>query len=459
MPPQFVQGGNTLAGEYHAGNQAMKRSRVLLLILLSTAGLIGLAIGLNGWVAGRLARHWQQQLDTVPDDRAAALLNRVGNLGRPGIAVLAEALGSDRPSVADAAKRELRETLVSYETLRAAESSPNLAILADALAQRVDSFGPAARCDAADLAARILSWPLDSKTVNRSQVIASCERVLRSTRLEGDRPPRPLRRNVFAPLASDSHRLSSASTGRDSEPSSSDSEPPEPASDQPPSTEAASVPGDNIAQIARLPGGGLPIESLSVPELPDHESAVPPLADARPAEPRPLSVTPDAQPLKPKDASTDSADDEKADPASRSGSGLARTYSSTLKRLKTVELMRNLRGGESRRATGSRDELVRRGFSEIQLDLARRAFDPDPEVRRQLARSMPALRSVNPAPWLMLLSRDADADVRLLAITLLATTADPAVLEQVEQLARKDSDSRVRRQAERISQRGRSTLH
>ena len=449
MPPQFVQGGNALTGQYHAGNQAMRRSRVLLLILMSTVGPIGLAIGLNGWVTGLLARQCQRQLATVPDDRAAALMNRVGNLGQPGLAVLVEALGSDRPSVAGAARRELRERLSSYASLRAAESSPNLAILADALAQRVDSFGPAARCDAADLATRILSWPLDPKAVDRSQVFASCERVLRSTRLEGHIPPRPLRRNVFAPVALDSHRLSSASTGRDSEPSLRVSESPEPESDRPPSTEAASIPGANIAQMARLPGGGLPIETLPVPELSDHAAP----------EPRPLLATPNAKLLEGADLPSESAADEIADNGSGARSGLTRTASAALKRGETVELMRNLQGGESRLARGSRNELIRRGFSELQLDLARRAFDPDPEVRRQLARSMPALRSVNPASWLMLLSGDADADVRLLAITLLATTADPAVLEQVERLARKDSDSRVRRQAERISQRGRSTIY
>ncbi len=424
----------------------MRRSRGLLLILMSAAGLIGLAIGLNGWVTSLRARQCQQQLATVPDHKAAALLNRAGNLGQPGIAVLVEALGSDRLSVADAAKRELRETLRSYEILRAAESSPNLAILADALAQRVNTFGPAARCDAADLASRILSWPLDPNAVDRSQVIASCERVLRATRLEGHRPPRPIRRNVFAPLASDSRRVSSASKGRDSGPSPHVSESPEPESDLPPSSEPASLPGANIAQIARLPGGGLPIETLPVPELLDHETP----------ELRPLAATPTVKPLEraePPTASADSGSSVSTD------LGLARTNSAALKTVETVELMRNLQGGQSRRATGSRDELVRRGFSEIQLDLARRAFDPDPKVRRQLARSMPALRSVNPAPWLMLLSRDEDADVRLLAITLLATTADPAVLEQIEQLAQKDSDPRVRRQAERISQRSQSMLH
>jgi HEAT repeat protein len=57
---------------------------------------------------------------------------------------------------------------------------------------------------------------------------------------------------------------------------------------------------------------------------------------------------------------------------------------------------------------------------------------------------------VDAVPWLLWLSRDADPDVRLTAITLLATTGDPAMVDQIEQAARQDRDPRIRRQAQRI---------
>ncbi len=440
----------------------MRRSKRLLLILLPTACLIGLVVGWNGWIAELRASRYQKQLASVSDNEAGALLRRARKLGKPGIAVLVEALGSDRRNLARAAKRELHHALSNYATLRAAESSPHLAVLADELARRVDDFNLSARCDAADLASRILSWPLDAKAVNRTQVFASCERVLRATRLEGRvRAARrqPARGNRTEPFVMESQRLTSASNNGNSQIAAQDSDPAEAEPDQPPAPKVLSFSGDNIARMSRLPGGGLPIETLPIPELSNNKPAEPSIADARPSEPRPLSAAPEAVPLEPVAPPTVSANNGSGVSGPQAGSGFAKVNSAAMKTRETVELMRNLQGGESRRARGSRDELVRRGFTELQLDLARRAFDPDPEVRKQLARSMPALRSVNPAPWLILLSRDADADVRLLAITLLATTADPAVLEQVEQVARKDSDSRIRRQAKRISQRGRSTLH
>jgi HEAT repeat protein len=84
--------------------------------------------------------------------------------------------------------------------------------------------------------------------------------------------------------------------------------------------------------------------------------------------------------------------------------------------------------------------------------LARKLFDPNPEVRKALARALPRLQSVDAGPWLLRLSRDEDAEVRLAAITLMATTGDPSLLGQVEAAARQDPDPRIQEQAERIAQ-------
>jgi hypothetical protein len=96
-------------------------------------------------------------------------------------------------------------------------------------------------------------------------------------------------------------------------------------------------------------------------------------------------------------------------------------------------------------------ELARRGFGAVHFDLARRLFDARPDVRRGLARALPGLASVDPAPWLLWLCRDADAEVRLSAVTLLATATDPQLLAEVERLARTDPDPRIQRCAERLA--------
>lgn len=87
----------------------------------------------------------------------------------------------------------------------------------------------------------------------------------------------------------------------------------------------------------------------------------------------------------------------------------------------------------------------------MELELARQLVDPDPVVRKQLAQAVPRLQSIDAAPWLMWLCHDSDADVRMAAITLLATTGDTALLERVEAIARQDSDPRIHDLAEQIA--------
>ena len=45
-------------------------------------------------------------------------------------------------------------------------------------------------------------------------------------------------------------------------------------------------------------------------------------------------------------------------------------------------------------ASRAREELQRRGCTEVYLELARRLFDRDPEVRKELARALPKLRNL-----------------------------------------------------------------
>ena len=51
----------------------MKKTRALLFTLAFTASLVALIVGLRGQFVQFLATHWRNQLQTVPDDRAAVL--------------------------------------------------------------------------------------------------------------------------------------------------------------------------------------------------------------------------------------------------------------------------------------------------------------------------------------------------------------------------------------------------
>jgi len=122
-----------------------------------------------------------------------------------------------------------------------------------------------------------------------------------------------------------------------------------------------------------------------------------------------------------------------------------------LKSVDVLDLMRRLRADDGDQRADARRELVRRGFSEVDLELARQLFSSDAEARKQLARAVPRLSSVDAAQWLMWLALDPQPDVRLAAMTTLATTGDPALLDRVSVLVRNDRDPQIQALAEQIA--------
>ena len=233
--------------------------------------------------------------------------------------------------------------------------------------------------------------------------------------------------------------------------------------------------GRSLVSLSRLPGGGLPIDS--VPQTLEPQDAGPILlGDTRSGHPRRLVTPPGARALstwQQPERSSGVAQQAGTGPASQAPSNRPprepnplRNLSLTaedhaplhnppeqLAEMETVQLMQWLGRPQGPRASAARAELMRRGFTEVHLELARQLFDPDPEVRKRLARLLPAVQSVDAAPWLLWLSRDPDPEVRLAAIGLIATSGDAALWEQIEQAAREDPDPQIQRQAELIAAR------
>jgi hypothetical protein len=297
--------------------------------------------------------------------------------------------------------------------------------LVAALSERVSDFGPTARHEAAQLATRVLLVLPEENAADRGRLIAACEKVLQAAAADGrdgtslDRPS-----TVAATVRPEDH----APRRRDALP-----------------------PGDSIPALAQLPGGGLPVDLF-----PSADAAQPPRLPHQPADSRPLAArqgpmkntTPGGEGSTAEAAVVRPMTIARPDPAPH---GIARAQpASDLVRADAVELMRQLQSTDEAAVAAARAELIRRKFTPAHLELARRLFHADPEVRKGLARTLPETPGIDAVPWLLSLSRDPEADVRLVAVALLATTADPAVLEQVEAIARNDSDPRVQQLAERL---------
>jgi hypothetical protein len=376
------------------------------------------------------------------------VIRRIAELDRAGTAILAAALGSERECVAQAAKRELFAELEQWRGLSVGENVSRLTGLAEALAEQVDHYNPAGQRDAADVALRIMDRPLKGKGVKTEELLAASEKVLRVglsakgefVRIKGAGLPFP------AVLAKE-ELINAAELPGSGSPESS---------------------GQEMGGLTSLSGDGSAGKLISPGAESGEEES--PTADAAANQPWMLGRQDGSRQRASRipDSAAAEMDGQKGTVpfslARKSGQSPVRTAAhvadgasdrrlrASLAGEEAVELIRELNSENDARAEAAEAELIGRGFTEAQLDLARKLYDPDPSVRKKLVRELPGLQGVDTVPWLLELCRDADAEVRLAAIALLATSTDPAVLDEVERIAGRDDDSGIRRIADRIGQ-------
>jgi hypothetical protein len=98
-------------------------------------------------------------------------------------------------------------------------------------------------------------------------------------------------------------------------------------------------------------------------------------------------------------------------------------------------------------------ELLERGFGRLSRRLVQQLFSERVEDRLQLVDEVLTEPAIDARPWLLVLADDVDADVRLVAITLMATSNDPALIDKAWQVVLRDHDPRIAGLAERLRQR------
>jgi hypothetical protein len=437
----------------------VKGRRALLVTLALAGGLLATAVSLRGYCPQVIAEHYRRQLETVPEAEAGELLAQAARLEAAGIPVLVEAMGSRRKAVAAAGHQTLLDELSRWQLLRARDSSPLLAILAESLAERADRFPPAARRDAAYLATQILLWPLDGSKADRGRVLACCEKVVRVCGGQVDGPA--LRDGEGADLAPEDF-LAASDMGSDGLADHLDDDAPQ----------RTGVP---LPRVSALPGGGLADQSdpsLATAPACESDDSAPKTAVDGPALEQPLRLLAEPENAKslirpPRPLQADKRDNSLSlrplgfgSSGAEEGAALPESSSDAapLDLAGTLELMRQLFSPDSPAAGDARRKLAAAGFTPVHFEIARQMFDPDAAVRVALARRLPGLGSIDPVPWLECLSRDENAEVRLAAMAILATTGDPTLLSRMEQAARRDPDPAVQRLADQIASRRKAAL-
>jgi hypothetical protein len=103
-------------------------------------------------------------------------------------------------------------------------------------------------------------------------------------------------------------------------------------------------------------------------------------------------------------------------------------------------------------------ELARRGFGKFSKPLVRQFFSNNSQDRMRLIDNVLAQPGGGSEAWLILLAGDADPDVRLFAVTFMATSNNSALVEKAWQMVIRDHDPRIADLAGRLRERRESPL-
>ncbi len=250
--------------------------------LLAAVAAIGfLSLGGDTWIVQRVARHVAQG-----DARRVERRLRVAQtLGPHGVPLLVAGLSSDHDQIVHSSHRGLQELLLAWRHLPPTEAAEGMRVMSRELARQAPGFSPEGRRVAEQVVRELLDWPMAPALGVRDEVLASCERALRSLPVARAADPSAVRRVAFEPT-----------TG---EPEASTSTPTESAGLARPESDV-----DWFPEWLRLPGGGLPWKAENASPLPPWQPRFPDPDRTDPQEPRRIAPPPQRPPqlFRPKEA-------------------------------------------------------------------------------------------------------------------------------------------------------------
>ncbi|MCA9248320.1 MAG: hypothetical protein KDA42_14435 [Planctomycetales bacterium] len=424
--------------------------RAVVFVLASSLAVVVAMVFVLPFRAELIVDRWRREIETASDRVAAEKVRQLALAGPTSMPLLAELVNSTRPGIADSAADALRFRVEEMARLPGDQVAVEAQLLVDSLAEHVESYGPAGKALAADLARQAIRLPFEPGKVDLSAFSQNCRKVFLATAVEQQRAAQPVEHDAAR------------------------REKPAPAMDI---AEALGRPEDvdSLLQVADLPGGGLPVQSPPPPRVAVRPTPPPTPEQIEPAPfplqpvkiqdgpPRPeyFHRAPQLERLEPDAPAGREARRPRSVPPLRDSAaqtmGGRQTTQQSITAVSFVDLpveqvIDGLADRNEQVALAARRELQQRGFRAEELAIAEHLATGDKQQRLQLVEQLPRLSGVDSRPWLLQLGKDAEADIRLAALSSLASAGDPEMVDRVIDLARTDSDPRIVRLAEQIRQ-------
>jgi hypothetical protein len=159
-------------------------------------------------------------------------------------------------------------------------------------------------------------------------------------------------------------------------------------------------------------------------------------------------------PAMPINASPNGAESNRLTPDSRTtADGRSDPANNPLAGTDSRELLRTWLASENGETQPIERELARRGFGKLSRPIVRQFFSDNSQERMRMLDNVLAQPGGGSEAWLLMLAGDADPDVRLFAVTFMATSNNAALVEKAWQAAIRDRDPRVADLAGRLRER------
>ncbi len=427
----------------------IKTAAAICLILF--AGWL-IAPTLSGWQGDRLANQIAQRVADAKDARVKVPLRQLADLGDLAIEPLVVAATSERAAVATIARQILNEKLAAWEwSPETSATATATDTLATALATHIEEFGPAGKQWAERLALTIIERTDRLPAEQTQNLLEHCNQVLAAvpprgprlrtltTRTEADAPPAAPR---FLPLEPSFDPLTHAS---------------EAALDRTPIMTREQMIQEQLPR-RRREAEGVSFRPLATGlkwasrQRGDVRSEVQgevrneirnEIRNERIALP-PAQIS---QTLEILSEPTASAGSKVVDvPAPREMAVRA----AALRQLSSQTLLQHLGKADFYETGIIRSLLLGRGFAEGELALRQQLVSSEVADRLRLVdkvSQLPAAKARSILRWLL---GDKSGDVRLRALTALATTNSPDLSKLARELAANDEDPRVAKLASRL---------
>ena len=406
------------------------------IVMLVLGSLI--APKLSSWQSHRLADQIAQRVAEAKDGKVKVPLRQLADLGKNAIEPLVVAATSERAAVAAVARQILDEKRAAWEGANEASST---AMLATALATHIEEFGPAGKQWAERIALAMIDQADRLPAEHTPILLEHCSQVLAAV------PPRGPRLRTLATRT----KLAQPTT---------------PAQLLAPEPKLESMTHRSESRLEVLPyvPPRVPaaIRNQLVRVAPQGRETRTPLAEPlhwsgrskgrskgefqrlSPAPENTLAVATHqpqnlARPVKVNTGVVDIPNPQ--DMAKRTVA---------LRELSSVALLRRLQKSSFYEAGIIRTILVERGYDDAELALRQQLTSPKVADRLQLVEEVSQLSASTASRVLRWLLEDKSGEVRLRALTALATTSSPDLNRLARGLAASDEDPRVAKLASRL---------